>query len=160
MTNNKPVAEKIQTASHESNYRSAIKAFTWRVIGSLDTTLLSLWQTGDLTMSIKIGSTDFISKIILYYLHERAWIYWMGQRVMTRWISLVKAVVWRMIGSLDTAFWGWWYTGNTLTGLKIGGYELLTKIALYYLHERAWANVPIGTVRRVMNRIKAILNRS
>lgn len=145
--------------ANESNYRSAIKAFTWRIIGSLDTTILSLWQTGDLTMSIKIGSTDFISKILLYYLHERAWIYWMGSRVMTRGVSLIKAVVWRMIGSLDTAFWGWWYTGNALTGLKIGGYELLTKIALYYVHERLWANVPIGTVRRAMDRLKGWLGK-
>jgi uncharacterized membrane protein len=69
-------------------------------------------------------------------------------------ISLAKAVAWRSIGSIDTAFWGWIYTGNIMTGLKIGGYELLTKILLYYIHERIWARVPIGSIRRVMDRVK------
>ena len=142
---------------NESNYRSAIKAFTWRVVGSLDTTAISFFQTGDLTMSVKIGSTDFVSKILLYYLHERAWIRFMGAKVMTRTISLVKAIVWRIIGSIDTALWGWVYTGDAKTGMKIGAYELLTKIALYYVHERIWAQVPIGSVRSVMDRMKAKL---
>jgi uncharacterized membrane protein len=139
---------------NESNYRSAIKAFTWRVIGSLDTTIISFFQTGDFLISVKIGSTDFLSKIVLYYLHERAWIYFLGRKTLTPMISLAKAVAWRSIGSIDTAFWGWIYTGNIMTGLKIGGYELLTKILLYYIHERIWARVPIGSIRRVMDRVK------
>ena len=138
----------------ESNYRSAVKAFSWRVIGSLDTTIISFFQTGDLTISLKIGSTDFLSKILLYYLHERAWISFIGTKTLTSYVSFVKAVTWRIIGSIDTSFWGWMYTGNLMTGLKIGGYELLTKIILYYLHERLWAQVPIGTMRRLVSRLR------
>jgi uncharacterized membrane protein len=33
---------------------------------------------------------------------------------------------------------GWIVTGNPLTGLKIGALEVLTKMTLYFLHERAW----------------------
>ena len=143
-----------QTAPTESNYRSAIKAFTWRVTGSLDTTIISFFQTGDFTISLKIGSTDFLSKIGLYYLHERAWIYLVGTRTLVKNISLIKAVTWRTIGSLDTALWAWIYTGSALTGIKIGGYEVLTKIALYYVHERIWARVPIGTIRRTVARLR------
>ncbi len=139
----------------ESNYRSAIKAFTWRVIGSLDTTVISFFQTGDFKVSLKIGSTDFLSKIVLYYLHERAWIYFLGRKSLTPLVSFLKAVCWRAIGSMDTAMWGWWYTGSAMTGLKIGGYELLTKILLYYIHERLWARVPIGSVRRLMDKLKS-----
>jgi len=135
---------------NESNYRSAVKAFSWRVIGSLDTTIISFFQTGDFKISLKIGSTDFVSKIGLYYLHERAWIYFLGRKTLVKNVSLIKAVTWRTIGSLDTAMWAWIYTGNGLTGLKIGGYEVLTKILLYYIHERLWARVPIGTVRRIV----------
>ena len=139
----------------ESNYRSAIKAFSWRVIGSLDTTIISFFQTGDFKISLKIGSTDFISKIGLYYLHERAWIYFLGTKTLVKNVSLIKAVTWRTIGSLDTAMWAWIYTGSALTGLKIGGYEVLTKIALYYVHERMWARLPIGSVRRVIDSLRA-----
>ncbi len=135
---------------NESNYRSAVKAFSWRVIGSLDTTIISFFQTGDFKVSLKIGSTDFVSKIGLYYLHERAWIYFLGRKTLIKNVSLIKAVTWRTVGSLDTAMWAWIYTGNGLTGLKIGGYEVLTKILLYYIHERLWARVPIGSLRRIV----------
>lgn len=138
----------------ESNYRSAVKAFSWRLVGTLDTTVISFLQTGDFKVSLKIGSTDFISKICLYYLHERAWIYFIGRKTLVRNVSLIKAVTWRTVGSLDTAMWAWIYTGNALTGLKIGGYEILTKIALYYIHERLWAQVPIGTVRRIVAKLR------
>jgi uncharacterized membrane protein len=134
----------------ESNYRSAVKAFTWRIVGTLDTTVISFLQTGDFKISLKIGSTDFVSKIGLYYLHERAWVYFLGMKTLTRNSSIIKAVTWRTIGSLDTAMWAWIYTGSAMTGLKIGGYEILTKIALYYLHERLWAQVPIGSIRRIV----------
>ena len=139
---------------NESNYRSAVKAFSWRVIGSLDTTIISFFQTGDFKISLKIGSTDFVSKIGLYYLHERAWIYFLGRKTLIKNVSLIKAVTWRTIGSLDTAMWAWIYTGNGLTGLKIGGYEVLTKILLYYIHERLWARVPIGSVRRLVDTLR------
>jgi uncharacterized membrane protein len=142
------------TTLTESNFRSAIKAFSWRVIGSLDTTIISFFQTGDFKVSLKIGSTDFVSKIGLYYLHERAWIYLVGRKTLIKNVSLLKAVTWRMIGSLDTALWAWIYTGNAMTGLKIGGYEILTKIILYYLHERLWASVPLGTVRGLIAKVK------
>ncbi len=149
------MAETPDTAPTESNYRSAIKALSWRVIGSLDTTVISFFQTGDFKMSLKIGSTDFVSKIGLYYLHERAWIYFLGIKTLTKNASLIKAITWRSIGSLDTALWGWIYTGSGITGLKIGGYEILTKIALYYVHERLWAQVPIGFVRGVLDKLKS-----
>lgn len=143
-------SDKVNT---ESNYRSAVKAFSWRFIGTLDTTIISFLQTGDVKVSLKIGSTDFVSKIGFYYLHERAWIYFVGRKSLIKNVSLIKAVTWRTIGSLDTAMWAWIYTGNGLTGLKIGGFEVLTKIILYYIHERMWAQVPIGTIRKVLNKL-------
>ena len=53
--------------------------------------------------------------------------------------SIVKAVSWRILGSLDTAFWGWFFTGSLKIAGSIATFEVITKIALYYFHERAWA---------------------
>ena len=53
--------------------------------------------------------------------------------------SIAKAVSWRILGSLDTAFWGWFFTGSFKIAGSIALFEIVTKIALYYLHERAWA---------------------
>jgi uncharacterized membrane protein len=53
--------------------------------------------------------------------------------------SLAKAVSWRILGSLDTAFWGWFFTGSFKIAGSIASFEIVTKIALYFFHERAWA---------------------
>ena len=51
---------------------------------------------------------------------------------------LIKTVTWRIIGTLDTLILAWIFTGDALTGIKIITAELITKMLLYYLHERAW----------------------
>jgi len=61
--------------------RSAAKAITWRIFGSLDTAVLSflvpmlfhvsMKRSGEIALSIAAFET--VTKIILFYLHERAW---------------------------------------------------------------------------------------
>lgn len=51
---------------------------------------------------------------------------------------ILKTITWRIIGTLDTMILSWIITGNWKWGVAIGGVELLTKMVLYYLHERAW----------------------
>lgn len=53
--------------------RSIVKTITWRIIGSLDTMLISYLVTGSLKMGVAIGSIEVITKMVLYFLHERAW---------------------------------------------------------------------------------------
>jgi bifunctional enzyme CysN/CysC len=58
--------------------------------------------------------------------------------------SLVKAASWRMAGSLDTFALSWIITGRPMIAGSIAGTEVFTKIALFYLHERAWEFLPWG----------------
>ena len=58
--------------------------------------------------------------------------------------SLVKAVSWRITGSLDTFLIGWLVTGNAIMAGTISAIEILTKIILYYLHERVWGKIGWG----------------
>jgi|TARA_R110001606_G_C14876716_1_gene590651 uncharacterized membrane protein len=51
---------------------------------------------------------------------------------------LSKTISWRLIGTLDTVILSGIITGSWSTGLAIGGVEIFTKMALYFLHERAW----------------------
>ena len=57
---------------------------------------------------------------------------------------IAKSITWRIVGTLDTMVVAWVVTGNPLTGLKIGGFEILTKMTLYYLHERVWYRSKFG----------------
>lgn len=57
----------------DQHRRSVLKAFSWRLFASLDTTLLAFLFTGSLKLAISIGGAEVATKIILYYFHERAW---------------------------------------------------------------------------------------
>jgi uncharacterized membrane protein len=56
-----------------SVYRHIAKTVSWRVIGTIDTMVLSFFITGDLTMALSIGGLEVFTKMILYFLHERVW---------------------------------------------------------------------------------------
>ena len=64
-----------------------------------------------------------------------------------KWRSLAKAVSWRTTGSIDTFVLAWVFSGNITLAAAIGGTEVLTKIVLYYLHERVWSRLKIGLMR-------------
>lgn len=51
---------------------------------------------------------------------------------------IAKSVTWRIIGTLDTILLSWFITGSLKWGVTIGGVELITKMVLYFLHERVW----------------------
>ena len=53
--------------------RHIAKTITWRVIGTIDTMVLAWFVTGNPMMGLKIGGIEVFTKMILYYLHERAW---------------------------------------------------------------------------------------
>jgi uncharacterized membrane protein len=58
--------------------------------------------------------------------------------MVSRKRHILKTISWRIIGTLDTMILSWIITGNWKFGLAIGGVELLTKMVLYYFHERVW----------------------
>lgn len=61
---------------------------------------------------------------------------------------IAKTITWRIIGTIDTMVIGWIISGNPMTGVKIGGVEVLTKMVLYFFHERIWFKVNYGLPHR------------
>jgi uncharacterized membrane protein len=51
---------------------------------------------------------------------------------------IAKTLTWRIIGTIDTIILSWIITGNLAIGMAIGGVEVITKMILYFLHERIW----------------------
>ena len=126
----------------QSYKRHIAKTITWRLVGTIDTILISWLVTGNPLTGLKIGGSEVVTKMLLYYLHERLWF-----RILiadSRKRHLLKTVSWRVIGTLDTMVISWIISGNPLVGLKIGLVEVVTKMVLYYLHERAWYNINFG----------------
>ena len=126
--------------------RHLAKTITWRAVGTLDTIILSWIITGNPFTGLKIGFSEVITKMVLYYFHERVWSKFGIKESHRR--HLLKTVSWRIIGTLDTVILSWLITGNAMMGLKIGMLEVVTKMFLYYLHERAWYRINFGLERR------------
>lgn len=143
----------------ENHWRSIVKGISWRIVGTIDTMCLSFLFTGQVEKAFKIGGIEVFTKIFLFYLHERVWMSLpFGKREILKngilvredrhYRSIIKGVSWRMIGSLDT----FWIAAvinhdavNPLqTAFYISATEVVTKVALFWLHERAWLRIKWG----------------
>lgn len=147
--------------SKDKHHISFIKGVTWRIVGTLDTMMLSYIFTDSIGNALKIGITEVFTKIGLFYLHERIWflikwgttlnetdetlvdsnIYNENKKAVlkeTHTRSIVKGISWRIVGTIDTIIIAFLWTGDYSKALKIGFTEVITKVLLYYLHERLW----------------------
>lgn len=57
----------------ESHLRSVLKGLTWRVIATTTIIFIAWYIGGDIEQALQIGFIEFFIKLLLYYLHERAW---------------------------------------------------------------------------------------
>ncbi len=57
----------------ETQTRSVVKALTWRILGTVSTTVLVFIFTRRFSLSLAVGGMEFVSKIGLYWFHERVW---------------------------------------------------------------------------------------
>jgi uncharacterized membrane protein len=135
-----------------SKKRHLAKTITWRMVGTLDTILLSWLVSGNPYTGLKIGFAEVVTKMVLYYIHERVWfkvnLTKDGMVLESRKRHLAKTFTWRTIGTLDTMLLAWIISGNPLVGFQIGVAEVITKMLLYYLHERIWYKFDFGLKQR------------
>ncbi|MEK7706466.1 MAG: DUF2061 domain-containing protein [Verrucomicrobiota bacterium] len=61
--------------------------------------------------------------------------------------SLIKAISWRVTGTLDTILISFVITGQAKWAFTIGFVELFTKVFLYYIHERIWNRLSFGRIK-------------
>ena len=126
--------------------RHLAKTMTWRIIGTIDTMIIGWLVSGDPLIGLSIGGTEVITKMILYFVHERVWLKFNHQNHHTiyKYRHIIKTISWRLIGTIDTILLAWLIAGDPVIGLKVGGIEILTKSVLYYIHERIWHKYDFG----------------
>ena len=136
--------------------RSFVKGLSWRLLASIDTFLLGWLVFGRPDHAIAIAGFELLTKVILYFLHERLWnLIAFGRRAdgsVAPIRSIVKTISYRFFGSMDTAFLSWMVTGKLGGAFALSGLEVITKMLLYFLHERLWSKVKWGRVYLEINK--------
>ncbi len=72
--------------------------------------------------------------------------------------SILKAISWRLVGTIDTILLSWLITRKLTVAVSIGFLEVFTKTLLYYMHERTWNKIKLG--RETTNHPEYHINRS
>ncbi len=57
----------------ESRARSATKSLSWRLLASATTVGLVFLFTREVRLAMTVGAVELVVKILVFYLHERAW---------------------------------------------------------------------------------------
>ena len=122
--------------------RHIVKTISWRFLGTIDTLMLSWLITGDFFTGFKISIIEVITKMVLYYFHEQFWYKSKVKESNKR--HLYKTFSWRFLGTADTITIGWIISGDPFIGMQIGFAEVITKMILYFLHEKVWYKFKFG----------------
>jgi uncharacterized membrane protein len=154
--------------------RHIAKAITWRIVGSIDTYLLAWfvigivgdWNAFGITLSEEIvekkekialllTALEVFTKSIFYYFHERIWykLNFIASRQRVR--HIIKTISWRLVGAIDTiilVFLVFYLEDRSTKGaaevaLTIFSFEIITKMILYYIHERVWFSSNYGVIK-------------
>lgn len=74
-TEEKPTSARTLKVSDRADkpIKSLIKSISWRIVGTIDTMVISYFITGKITVALSIGSVEVLTKTVLYYFHERIW---------------------------------------------------------------------------------------
>ena len=148
---------KYKTASH---YRSLFKGISWRVIATLDTIAVVLFITCffdecSLENALKIGASEFLLKLAIYYFHERLWLHLLKKQADTNREILFKSISWRFVATTTTfIISGLILNAFNEIALYIALTELFTKFVLYYFHEKLWLRMPLGSIRNIFSKEK------
>ncbi len=125
----------------DTKARSLVKGISWRIVGSIDTFVIAYFFFGKTSIALPIAIVEVFTKILLYFLHERIWNKFQFLRendTLSNFRSLMKGISWRFFGTIDTMVISFIISGNPLASIKVCLSEVMTKILLYYLHERFW----------------------
>jgi adenylylsulfate kinase len=104
----------------ETHTRSIAKAVSWRVLGSVATMLLVFVFTRRLQLSLAVGAVEFVSKIGLFWVHERAW-----DRLRFGKREVAPAVVWLtgLSGAGKSTLASWLIDALRTRGFRVEGLD-------------------------------------
>lgn len=146
----------MNTYKTPSHIRSILKGISWRIIATSDTILVVLLITCifgacSIENALKIGVAEFLIKLVIYYFHERTWLKYLGRQASSQKELITKTITWRILATTTTfIISGIILNSFSEVALLIAAIELITKLILYYAHEKIWLKLPLGRLRNLL----------
>lgn len=63
--------------------------------------------------------------------------------------SILKGLSWRLLATLVTGSIAFFWSKDVWLAVKISLIEFPAKFLIYYVHERVWTQIPLGTIRNL-----------
>ena len=140
-----------------SHARSILKGISWRFLAFADTIFVVLlvtcfFEECSMDDALKIGASEFIFKLAIYYFHERIWLRILKKQAKSSKEILYKTISWRLIATSTTFIISGLVlsSGFSEIALYIALTESVTKFILYYFHEKLWLKLPLGRIRNYL----------
>ena len=128
-------------------HRALSKTITWRLVASILTISIVYLLTHNLILALSVIGIEFITKMILYYFHEKSWSYNNRPKKGSQLRSFIKTVTWRILASLDTFVILFIILKEPILASSGAGLEVIAKSIAYYIHERIWDDFRLEKVR-------------
>jgi len=122
--------------------RHIAKTISWRLLGSFDTFIIVFLITDNISYSYNMLILEFFIKSFMYFFHERLWIRVKINLSIKR--HIFKTFSWRLIAVLTTLLISLIITNDIKIGTQITLIETLSKMILYFIHERIWYKTKFG----------------
>ena len=119
-------------------HRVLSKTITWRLVASILTIAIVYLLTHNLILAFSVIGIEFLTKMILYYFHEKGWSYSNRPKKGSQLRSFIKTVTWRIVASLDTFIILFLILKEPIIAGSGAFIEVIAKSAGYYFHERIW----------------------
>jgi len=147
----------------DSKQRSFVKGISWRVLASLTTLVIAFFissneNTHNTQQTEKalflMSLTEFVGKFALYYFYERLWNFIPFGRTSkgpSYLRTAIKGVLWRTTATSVIILLYFLFIHNIDGALKLGVYDFVIKLLVYYIHERLWGEIRWGRIRGNVN---------
>ena len=116
---------------------SLSKSFIWRIMGIFVLAAVTYFFTRHWITTTKITITHHTFFLAAFYLHERAWTYFIMPTGRLR--NTIKAFIYEII--LGMGFGGlivFFYTGSFPMVTRVTGTYTMIKLVMYFFYDRLW----------------------
>ena len=128
----------------ETRLRSLAKSVVWRLLGVIVLSLITYVFTRDWITATFITLVHHLSFVVIYYLHERAWLR-AKNKWLLKWKRWIRPFTYEIVlGHLVLGAISWFFTRSWLSVTLITMVYIENKLWIYIVYDWLWGKIKWG----------------